>query len=37
MPVVLKYKGTGKDVSLAASFLNNWEEKVCPVLTLLRL
>lgn len=37
MPVVLKYKGTGKDVSLAASFLNNWEEKVCPVLTSLRL
>ena len=28
MPVVLKYKGAGKDVAIAASFLNNWKDKV---------
>lgn len=28
MPVVLKYKGTGKDVAIAASFLNGWKDKV---------
>lgn len=28
MPVVFRYKGGGKDVSLAASFLNDWKDKV---------
>lgn len=30
MPVVLKYKGAGKDVAIAASFLNSWKDKVVP-------
>ena len=28
IPVVIKYKGQGKDVSLAASFIKNWDERV---------
>ena len=32
LPVVIKYKGQGKDVSIAASFIKNWEETVNRVI-----